>query len=323
MTKKMNSLSEIAQLLKQHRQYVITGHINPDGDCVGSMLALGTALRRLGKTVRIITEGPLPESLQSLWNEWEYIHIEDFRFDPADEVLLALDSGDEGRLPKMPDHSLPIVNIDHHLSNSMYGTYNHVDEGAAAAGEIIYRLIQEMGVEIDQQIAQYIAVAIVTDTGNFRYSNTKPETLRMAADFLEMGVNTMEIYRTFIATQSLERIRLKGMVYSRFQTALDGRVAYIVIDQKMLDEIGATLDDAGSISGELRDIRGVEVGFSVLEVEPDIVQLGFRSNSIVPVNQVAIAFGGGGHLRASGAQLEADLHEIPKRIIEKIAEYLE
>lgn len=323
MTKKMNSLREIADLLKRHQQFVITGHINPDGDCMGSMLALGTALRRLGKTVRIIVEGPLPESLQSLRNEWEYIYEDDFQFDPADELLLALDSGDEGRLPKIPEHSLTVVNIDHHLSNSMYGAYNHVDEGAAAAGEIIYRLIQELEVEIDPKIAYYIAVAIVTDTGNFRYSNTKPEILRLAADFLEMGVSTMEIYRNFIATQSLGRIRLKGMVYSRFQTALNGQVAYIVINRKMLEEVGASLDDAGSISGELRDIRGVEVGFSVLEVEPGVVQLGFRSNSIVPVNQVAIAFGGGGHLRASGAQLEADLHEIPKRIIDKIAEYLE
>lgn len=323
MTKQMNSLREIADLLNRHHQFVITGHVNPDGDCMGSMLSLGTALRRLGKRVSIILEGPLPESLHRLRNEWEYIYADDFHFDPADEVLLALDCGDEGRLPKFPAHSLTVVNIDHHLSNTMYGTYNHVDEGAAAAGEIIYRLVRELGVEVDTQIAYYIAVAIVTDTGNFRYSNTKPEILRLAAEFLEMGVSTVEIYREFIATQSEGRIRLKGMVYSKFQTALAGQVAYIVIDRRMLEEVGATLDDAGSISGDLRDIRGVEVGFSVLEVEPGVVQLGFRSNFIVPVNKVAMAFGGGGHLRASGAQLEADLHEIPKRIIETIAEYLE
>ena len=318
----MNTLREIADLLHKHRQFVIAGHINPDGDCMGSMLALGTALKSLGKRVRIIVEGPLPDSLRVLKDEWDYIYAPDFRFAPEDEILLALDSGDLGRISHVPEHNLPIVNIDHHLSNAMYGDYNHVNEKAAAAGEIIYHLIKELGVEFDSKIAYYLSVALMTDTGCFKYTNTHADILRIVANFMEMGVNTSRIYKDFMGTHSLGKIRLKGLVYSKMQTAFEGKVAYVIIDRKMLEEAEATEDDAGSISGELRDIRGVEVGFTIMETESGLVQLGFRSNDIVPVNEVAIHFGGGGHLRASGAQLEGDAQKIVEKVLTKIAEYL-
>lgn len=318
----MNTLREIAELINNHQQFVITGHINPDGDCMGSMLALATALSYQGKTVRMIIEGPLPDSLTALKGEWDYIPADVFKFEPEDEILLALDSGDLGRIAHVPEYDITTVNIDHHTSNAMYGDYNYVDETAAAAGEIIHRLIKEMGVTIDQKIAYYITIALITDTGCFRYSNTNPTILRLTADFIEMGIDTTRIFKNFLGTHSMGKIRLKGLVYSRMQTAFDGQVAYVVIDRKMLEEAGATEDDAGHVSGDLRDIRGVEVGFSVLETESGLIQLGFRSNYVVPVNLVAQAFGGGGHLRASGAQLRGDIKEIPAMILEKIGEYL-
>ncbi|WP_164730865.1 DHH family phosphoesterase [Anoxybacter fermentans] len=319
----MNSLKEIADTIAKYNQVVICGHIDPDGDCLGSMLALGTALKKQGKKVRLVLERTLPDNLSPLEEDWDYCYTDDFVFEPEDQLLIVLDSGALDRIPELPPHKLPIINIDHHMSNTFFGDYNYVDERAAAAGEIVYLLLEEMGIEIDQKIGYYIAVSIISDTGCFRYSNTNPRILRLMADLLEMGIDTASIYKDFLASHPLRKIRLRGLVYSRMKTAFDGRVAWVVIDQEMLKEAGATVDDTGSISSELRDIKGVEVGVSILEREPGLIQLGLRSNDYVPVNEVAMIFGGGGHLRAAGARVRGDLEEISKKVLQKIGEYLE
>lgn len=324
MTKKMNSLQEVASVLENHDQFVITGHINPDGDCLGSMLALGTALEKMGKVVRIITETPLKGSLSALEKEWDYICVDDFTFDPKDQVFIAVDCGDEGRLPTVPDHDLIMINIDHHQNNSMYGRFNYVDIDAAAAAEIIYQLIEEMHVELDETIAYYLNIAFITDTGCYRYSNTNPRILRLTADFIEkFNIDINQIFKVFLGTNPLTTMRLKGLVYSRMELHYGGKVAMIKINEDMVQEVGATMEDASHMSGDLRDIEGVEVGVSVVEVEPGVVQLSFRSNFYVPVNEIADFFGGGGHLRASGATLEGDLDEVAEQVIKKIDEYLE
>lgn len=324
MTKKMNTLREIASIIESHDQFVITGHINPDGDCMGSMLALGTGIKKMGKKARIIVEAPLTGSLRALEQEWDFIYADDFAFEEADQIVIAVDSGDEGRLPELPEHNLTVINIDHHQSNSMYGKYNYVDVKAAAAAEIIYQLIEEMQVELDQKIAYYINIALITDTGCFRYSNTNPRILRLTADFIEkFDIDTNRIFKTFLGTKPLTAMRFKGQVYSKMELHHGGKVAMIKVNEEMVQEVGATMEDASHISGDLRDIEGVEVGVSVVEVEPGVIQLGFRSNFYVPVNEVAISFGGGGHLRASGATLEGDLDEVAEQVLAKIAEYLE
>ncbi len=320
---RMNTLREIAEIINKHQQFVITGHIDPDGDCIGSMLALGTALKNQGKKIRLILEQPLSGNVKSMQKEWDFVYISDQIFEPEDEILIAVDSGDLGRVPDLPDHDLTIINIDHHTSNSLYGKYNYVDENASAAGEIIYSLIKELGTEITEQIGYYLAIAIICDTGCFRYSNTNAHILRIIADFIEMGIDTNQIYKEFLGTHSLAKIKVRGLAYSSMQRAFDGRVAWVVIDQEMLKKIEATKDDVYGLAGDLRDIEGVEVGFSLLEREHGLIQLGFRSNYYVPVNEVAKAFGGGGHLRAAGATLEANLEELPDQILKKIAEYLE
>ncbi len=320
---KMNTLKEIANLLLDHQQFVVTGHIDPDGDCVGSMLALAYALKRKGKTVRLILERPLTLNLRSLEREWDFIYEADFVFEAEDEILITLDSGDLGRVPNLPEHKLPVINLDHHMGNALFGDYNYVDETAAAVGEILYSLCGELGVEVDKQIGYYIAIALIWDTGCFKYSNTNPHILRITADLIELGIDTSEIYREFLGSYPLPKLRLRGLVYSEMQLSFKGKVAWVVIDQEMLNKVGASLDDAASISGDLRDIRGVEVGVSILEREPGIVQLGFRSNYYVPVNEIAKYFGGGGHKRASGATFEGELTGLVDRILTKIAEYLE
>ncbi|MCK4258676.1 MAG: bifunctional oligoribonuclease/PAP phosphatase NrnA [Halanaerobiales bacterium] len=318
-----NTLKEIAELINNHQQFVITGHIDPDGDCVGSMLGLGTALKKLGKKVRLVLEKPLTGNAKPLKDEWDFVYLPDFTFEPEDELFIAIDSGDLGRVPNFPEHDLTIVNIDHHMTNSFYGNYNYVDVNAAAAGEIIYSLINEMGVQITREIGYYLTVAIICDTGCFRYSNTNANILKIVASFIEMGIDTSRIYKEFLGTHPLAKLQIKGLVYSKMERAFDGRVAWVTIDNKMLKEANATIDDVYGIAGDLRDIEGVEVGFSVLEREPGLIQLGFRSNYYVPVNKVAEAFGGGGHLRASGASFEGDIESLPDKILKKIAEYLE
>ena len=209
------------------------------------------------------------------------------------------------------------------MGNDQYGDYNYVDEEASSTGELIYLLLEEMGVEINKQIGYYIAIAIIFDTGCFKYSNVNPRILRLMADLTEMGVEINPIYRAFLASQPLRRLRLKGLVYSRVETAFDGKVAYAKIDQDLLAQAGATPDDAHSISGDIRDIEGVEVGVSFLEKEPGLIQIGFRSNEYVPVNRVASAFGGGGHERASGARIEGEISDIADKVLKKIGEHLE
>lgn len=319
----MNKLDEIANFLLKHHQFVISGHIDPDGDCVGSMLALGTALKRLGKEVRIVLERPLPISLSSLEAEWDFLYADKFVFTENDQVFLSLDCGDFARIPQLPKHNLPIVNIDHHLNNSLFGQLNYVNEKAAAVGEIIFLLLKRMNVEIDKKIGYFIAIALIWDTGCFKFSNTNPNVLRITADLLEMGIDTSRIYREFLGSFPLAKLRLKGLIYQNMKLDFAGRVAWVIIDKKMLKEANATLDDAHSISGDLRDIRGVEVGFSILEKEEGVTQLGFRSNYYVPVNEVAMSFGGGGHKRAAGATFNGELSGLAEKILNKISEYLE
>lgn len=323
MMTEMNSLKEIADLFLQYDQFVITGHVDPDGDCLGSMLALAVILKKCGKKVRLLLERPLKDNLAVLETEWNFVYERDFMFTTEDQILVILDSGDLGRVPKIPTEKRPLVNIDHHQSNSLFGAYNYVDTEAAAVGEIIYFLCQELGVVVDRQIGYYLAIALIWDTGCFRYSNTTPRVLRMMADFLEMGIDINRIYREFLGSYQLAKIRLRGLVYSEIQFAFSGQVAWVVIDQEMLKRAGATFDDAAAISNDLRDIKGVEVGVSILERAPGQIQLGFRSNYYVPVNEVAQYFGGGGHQRAAGARFPGQLAGLPEKILEKIDQYLE
>lgn len=323
MMAKMNTLKEIADLFLRYQQFVITGHVEPDGDCLGSMLALAVILTNLGKRVRLVLERPLKHNLALLETDWNFIYEKDFAYTPDDEILVILDSGDRGRVPKVFTDQLPVINIDHHQSNSLYGDYNYVETEAAAVGEIIYLLCQELGVVVDQQIGYYLAIALIWDTGCFRYSNTTARVFRITAEFVELGVDINRIYREFLGSYPLAKIRLRGLVYAEIQLALSGRVAWVVIDQDMLKRAGATFEDAAAISNDLRDIQGVEVGVSILEKAPGEIQLGFRSNYYVPVNKVAQSFGGGGHQRASGATFFGQLAGLPERILQQIAAYLE
>ncbi|NTW04662.1 MAG: bifunctional oligoribonuclease/PAP phosphatase NrnA [Peptococcaceae bacterium] len=314
----MSSLEEIAMLLDNSGSILLSGHVFPDGDCLGSVAALGLALKKKGKEVVMASPGLIPGNFSFL------PVIGDFCTEkPAREffdVMIVLDCSESDRLGNFGrylNQSANVICIDHHLEPNELGNLNYFDSDAAATGEIVFDLIGLLDVSIDPEIAACLYTAIVTDTGNFRYEKTTAATLRKGAILMEAGIDASGINTLLFEENPLSAVLLMGAAINSIKISPGGSVAWMVVDLSMLARYSAQDGDTDGLINVARTIKGVEISILFREIAPGTYKISFRSKHKADVSLLAAKFGGGGHARASGCTVIGELEEMEAKIIKE------
>lgn len=298
---------------------LVLSHYNPDGDALGSSLALYLGLKSLGKSAKIINESSVPErylfmpSVKDITNTPEGINY---------DIVAACDCGDRKRLgdvlgPKLSS-SVPLLNIDHHASNTKFGSINWVEAEASSTSEMIYEVLVALGVKLNQEIALNLLTGLVTDTGSFRYSCTTPRTLEVAAKLIEAGASPDQVAKNVFENRKRSAVQLCSTAVSNIEFVANGKVSILTITQEMLRKYDATLDDTEGLVEEGRAIQGV-VASVLLKQDVGIWHVSLRSSTAkVDVSSVATKFGGGGHKAAAGFRWRKDGEELRRALIEEL-----
>lgn len=288
---------------------VLATHVNPDGDALGSLLGLAEILQGLGKKVFAYLEDPVSSMYDFLPNcniaEHDIDALQEFvlQAGPENVVTIALDSGDAERLGAAKDVLLsnsPFLVIDHHRGHRPFGDELWLESECSSTGEMVYELALQMGAEVSVTTAFCLYVAIVTDTGSFRYDCTSPRTLRIAADLLELGVRPAEVAQQVYDNYTLARLRLMELVLSTLAVHASGRIGIISVSAAMLEESGAEPQDVEGFVNYPRSLRSVEVAAFLKETKEGSVSVSLRAKGTVDVAEIAAVFNGGGHRNAAG-----------------------
>ncbi len=323
MNKKNISLSAICQALKKMDNFLLASHVNPEGDAVASVLALDSMLRRLGKKTMIACEDAFPDRLGCLpnkkWNQAKNISASR-KFD----ALVVADCPTLeriGAVNKLLSPQTKIFNIDHHISNTLFGHYNYIQPTASACGEVIYDMFKQFKLKINKDEATALYVSISTDTGSFKYSNTTVKSHQIASELIKTGIDIEFINDALYATYSLEKIQLYSLLLGRVKTSEDGTIAWVGLTKNDLKNTGATYEDTEGFIDFLKYIKEVKFSFFMSEMggAPNgQVRVSFRSKGRYDVAQVAAKFGGGGHKKAAGCTIQGTLEQATQQILEQI-----
>ncbi len=311
-------------LVHRHQRFLITTHVRPDGDGLGSMLALAATLEERGKRVQlVIASASVPRyDFLDPGRKIQRFTLPGDAYRDADAILV-LDTGTWNQLGDFGTfmRSRPVAKlvIDHHLTQDDLGAIRLVDATAEATGRLIWDAIAALGATPAPPAAHALFVALAMDTGWFRHNNTSPATLRLAADLVALGARPTEAYEALFEQNTLGRLKLTGLVLGRMTVTLNGQVAYTEVHREDYEAIGATPQDSEDLINYTRSIAGIEVGLFFLEQPRGGVKVSFRSRSRVDVARVAQQFGGGGHRLASGAILETSLDEARSRVLAAVA----
>ncbi|NLY88053.1 MAG: bifunctional oligoribonuclease/PAP phosphatase NrnA [Firmicutes bacterium] len=317
----MTGREEILHLLAKYHRFILGCHLHPDGDAIGSLLALGLALETAGKDVAMVVPGGVPVIYRFLEGTEKILPAPSL----TPEVIIALDCADRERL-LLPEtvfaSGAPVINIDHHLSNSMFGDFNHVFPEAAATGEIVHDLLIGGGFALDKRIAEAIYTAVATDTGFFRFSNTSGRVFALAAGLVATyGISPSRIAEEVYEERSYDSLRLLGEVLSTLRLAEDGKVAWMAMSRQLMVLYPVPLEETENFVNSTISIRGVEVGLFFKEVGPEETKVSWRSKIAVDVSRLAAHFGGGGHARAAGCTIKAPLAQAIDQVLLLLREY--
>lgn len=305
---------KIAEIILKTDKLAVVTHASPDGDAVGSTMGLVIALRKLGKDVEILSKEPAPENLSYLPLFEEYGASDTLSSDR--ELLLALDCGNKDRLSMERDgfEEIDKINIDHHVSNEMYGKLNYVDTKSASTAEIIFELVEALGMNLDQDIAKCLYTGIVSDTGSFRFPSTTAKTLRITAFLLETGLDFSEIQRILFSTSEFKRIKLLGRALMTLESYMDGFVSIMNLEAIDFNILSISDRDSGDIVNY--GLQPPEADVSILLKEAEgFFRVSVRTKLEIDASSLCGKFDGGGHVRAAGCNIKADTLEEAKRLI--------
>jgi nanoRNase/pAp phosphatase (c-di-AMP/oligoRNAs hydrolase) len=321
----------IIPILEQNNNFLITSHLNPDCDALGSELALAEHLDRLGKKVTIVNSDPVPDAFRFLDPQRaikKYTPTKHATLIKKAEVIIVLDaSGGWRRMGRIGDALAQAeavkVCIDHHPDATNFVDVAVVDTDAAATGELVYEVVAAMRGDISATMAQALYAAIVTDTGNFRFPKTSPRTHLITAALLRAGALPYSIYRQLYEQYPRQRVRLKGHVLDSIKVEANGQIAYYGLDQATLKSYGVKTSELDGFASLGQEIGGVRVVVFCLQSSKSKVKISLRSDGSVEINQLALAYGGGGHPSAAGATVTGQLDEVLADVVEKIKRLLE
>lgn len=310
-------------LVQKHQRFLLTTHIRPDGDGLGSKLALGETLAQLGKEVQMVIASSWPPRYDFLdpQRKIERFAAPGERWKDA-EAIIVLDTGTWNQLgdfgPFMQSMAVDKLVIDHHITQDDLGGVRLVDTTAEATGRLVFEAIQALKAPLTQTAANNLFVALAMDTGWFRHNNTTPSTMTLAADLIRAGAQPTAMYEKLFEQSTLARLRLTGVVLERMRVTDEGRVAYTEIHRDDYGRTGAIPQDSEDLINYTRSIHGVEVGLLFMEQPAGGVKVSFRSREKVDVAAVAKQFDGGGHRLAAGAIVKGTIDEVKERVLTAI-----
>lgn len=333
-------IGQVAQVLKSGRRFLLSSHVNPDGDSVGSTCALRSVLKCLGKEVTVIFQDQVPAQYRFIQGSDSIVWGESVRNITVDDgtVGVILDCNELSRVGDRVGRIIAqcrsIVVIDHHvIGDTSIGPLHRlpvsgsvtelVDSSAAATGELVYCIARELGCEISADIATSLYVAISTDTGSFKFSNTSSSCLRIAAELVDAGARPDVISDNVFDTKPIEYIRFLSHALSNLRTAAGGRIAYIVVTEESLDSYGAKTEELEGLVNYARMVDTAICGVLFSPAAPNEVKVSFRCKRNFRVDQIARHFGGGGHECAAGARIRGSMDEVVELVVTYITDVLE
>lgn len=314
---------EIMERIKQANSISIISHERPDGDAIGSLLAMGLAIERLGKDVNMFSPNGLPKIYDFLAGSEKVKKLNVPKF-VASDLCIFLDTANPERIYDdfdIKDLKGCIINIDHHVDNRLYGNLNFIDPSASATGELVYEVLLEEESLITKEVADALYTAIVTDSGRFSYNSTSPKTHRIVAHLLSKGADNVRINRYLYENKPLKLIKLVGEILREAQVGFDGRVVWGVLSESKLKESGFdTLESEGFLSF-LRMVEGAKIIVLFREMVDGRVRVSLRSkDEDIKVRLIASQFGGGGHDMAAACTIDAGVEEAKRLIFKAIQE---
>ena len=314
-----------SEQIKAANNIAIITHINPDGDCTCSALALRELIKALGKDAHLYNEQGCPSFLEfmagdALFNPYTEENA------PVYDLVIFIDCGGKDRAGKVEwvcNHANKVINIDHHSTNPMFGDINIVDGDACATGVMIYEMYQSLGFELNSYIASLLYVAIMMDTGNFSYSNADKRSHYVAGELVEYNINVADLCQKIFRTTSYNKLKLTALAYDTLKMYNDGKIAVINVTKAMYAQTGTSTEDSEGFVGTIRDIKGVEVAIFLRDTtDGKLVKVSLRSNNNIDVSHIAQCYGGGGHFAAAGCSIEGKIPQVEELIVKKVSEYI-
>jgi bifunctional oligoribonuclease and PAP phosphatase NrnA len=311
---------DFRRFIDRHEEFLVLAHVDPDGDAIGSCLALASGLRTSGKRAVVANESPLPESLRFLPG-WEEVRLpsEVARVFPA---VFVLDCSTLDRVGPSASALLApgaeVANIDHHAANDHFGNPRLVNVESSATAELVHEVLEACGIPIGSEAAECLYAGIASDTGGFRFANTTPRALRLAARLVERGARPAFTADALYGRKSEGSLRILGLALTSLESRAGGQVGVITIRKDMFDRARALPEEADGIVQFAKSLNGARVGVLIQEVAPNEAKLSFRSDGSVDVNQVAGLFGGGGHKNAAGARIQGDFDRVRGAVLEAL-----
>lgn len=314
------TLDEILEEIKIAEKIIILTHESPDGDAIGSSLAMKLALEELGKQADvIILEIPrMYEFLPSIDQVKTTSDMKNY------DLAISVDCADLKRLAGREyfENARKTVVIDHHGSNNMYGDLNYVNPVSPACCEILAYMFEYFQIDITKEIGTCIMTGIITDTGGFRHPTVNPETFEFTAELIRKGINVPDIYKRTLRTQTKANFLLTQRVMDRMEILEDGKVTFTYVTLKDKEEVEAETGDTEGLVDIGRDIEGVEVSILIKEKEENLYRISMRSGNYVNVSDVCLMFGGGGHQRAAGATVQGTLEQVREKVLNEVRKVL-
>ena len=302
-----SALQQIVTAIRRRQRFVVTSHARPDGDAIGSSMAMAYALRHLGKEARVVSRDPAPPQFETCPGVDDIIVTE--RVDDPGDAVIVMECGDLSRPGIGGLERGYVINIDHHPGNAMYGALNWYDASAAACGEMVFDVIRALGVRLTLEIATHVYIAVLTDTGGFHHSNITSRTFEICRACTEAGVNPAAIAQAVYDSNRIGRLKIFRAVLNGMQIDPAERIATLAVTRQMAAECGATYDDTEGLVNFPLSAKDVVAVVFFKEHGTDDWRVSLRSKGVIDVNAVAKEFGGGGHKNASGCSVRGTFEQ--------------
>ena len=315
-------MKAVMETMRRHKRFVVSSHLNPEGDALGSALSLASLLKRLGKEVVLCNDGGIPKAFSYLPKLVPVVHPDKVKADVSMIVDVPVLER-VGSVRPLVERTPLVVCIDHHVSNQLFADVNWVDPKAAAVGEMIYRLYEAFKEIPTKPEAYCMYVSLVTDTGSFKYLNTTPAVHKIAADLISKGVSPLDVSQHLYESRSALDLKFLGTLLRDIQVSDGGRVVWLEVNRSIVKAFRAGADVLDDLVNFPRSVQTAEVAFVLKESDKKgIVRVSFRSKGRIDVNKIARHFGGGGHMAASGCTIQATLPQARNRVLKVVRKSL-
>jgi phosphoesterase RecJ-like protein len=316
MTTTSPEIPQIVDAIRSRRRFVLSSHSRPDGDSLGSQLAMIYALQAMGKEALAINADPAPAPLMA------FPGVRDIRIASSVEgefdAAIIMECGDLKRTGVSGLERFFVINIDHHPGNAGYGQINWFDASAAACAEMVYELVRALGVPLTREIATHVYLAILTDTGSFHYSGISARTFEICRECLVAGVDPVMVARNVYDSNNMGRLKLFGAVLGAMQIDTTGRIAIVYVDHEMARTAGGTYEDTEGLVNLPLTVKEIEAVIFFKQERGDEYRVSLRSKGNIDIGSIAKEFGGGGHKNAAGLTVSGPIEQLQKTLIEKI-----